>query len=95
MWSFAAIALHMATGKPPLSHLSEQRAGMLIAAQHWLPLDTPTSSLPDSLPPALAQLIRVCLDPEPSTRPTAQSALQVGQACHFLQLCLTLSLHPA
>lgn len=76
MWSFAAIALHMATGQPPLSDLSQQRACVLIGAQRQLPLDTPTTTLP-CVPAALKQLIRACLNPDPSARPSAASALQV------------------
>ena len=77
MWSFAGILLHMATGQPPLSHLSQQRAAVMISAQRQLPLDTPTTTLPESLPAALKRLVGDCLHPDPAARPTAGQALQV------------------
>ena len=77
MWSFACIALHMATGKPPLSHMAADRVVAFVGAQRRLPLNTPTTTLPDSLPAALQQLLQACLSPEPADRPTAAAALEV------------------
>jgi hypothetical protein len=78
----------MVTGKPPLSHMSPQRALAFLGVQKCLPLDTPTTTLPGSLPDALQQLLCACLLPEPEGRPTAAEALQVcaGRQCHAMGL---------
>lgn len=49
----------------------------LIAAQGHLPLDTPTTTPPDSVPQPLKELIQACLVAEPDERPSVADALQV------------------
>jgi hypothetical protein len=67
----------MVTGKPPLKHMSPQRAALLVAAQKRLPLNTETTTLPTNLPEGLRRLIGDCLLPVARARPKASAALEV------------------
>lgn len=62
LWSLGALAVHLATGRPPRSREPEE------AAQDWL------TSLDLTALGALASLVRTMLDPDPARRPDATAA---------------------
>ncbi|KXZ50821.1 hypothetical protein GPECTOR_15g507 [Gonium pectorale] len=72
MWALGATLLHLLTGRPPWLGYNMAQICVQVGVQRTAP------DIPDSgLPPPLLGLLRACLRPEPSARPSAKAALEV------------------
>ncbi|KAG2431906.1 hypothetical protein HXX76_009397 [Chlamydomonas incerta] len=71
IWSVGCTVLEMATGKPPWSQCTSQvQAIFKIASSPDLP------AIPDHLSPQASEFILLCLQRDPSARPTAEELLR-------------------
>jgi serine/threonine protein kinase len=72
MWAWACTVVHMATGTPPFFPLSRLQIIFDVGARQKAP------DIPNNLPDFIQELLDRCFLADPSQRPAAKQALQVG-----------------
>jgi serine/threonine protein kinase len=75
VWTFGTTLLHMLSGKVPWSDKKRSNVAIVERLQGW---KKPKRDLPENTPIELVNLVKICLTPNPSKRPT------------FANICVTL-----